>query len=121
MSQNLAISYRQVCYTSENVDLSPKNSTGRPPVLRKSQVDEIESFVCSSPEDRQMSYLQLANFAFRHFGVSEKVIRREMKKRGYTRQVAAAKPPLSLENMRRRFQFASSHLHWEKDDLMRIL
>lgn len=121
ISQNLAISYRQVCYTLENADLSPKNSTGRPPVLSKSQVDEIESFVCSSPENRQISYLQLANFVFRHFGVSEKVIRREMKKRGYTRQVAAAKPPLSPENMRKRFQFASSHLHWEKDDWMRIL
>ncbi|KAI0992240.1 hypothetical protein K3495_g15946 [Podosphaera aphanis] len=70
ISQNLAISYRQVCYTLKNADLSPKNSTGRPPVLSKSQVDEIESFVCSSPENRQMSYLQLTNFVFRHFGVS---------------------------------------------------
>ncbi|KAI0999002.1 hypothetical protein K3495_g9194 [Podosphaera aphanis] len=121
ISQILVIRYRQVCYTLENADLSPKNSTGRTPVLSKSQVDEIESFVCSSPENRQMSYLQLANFVFRHFGVSEKVIRREMKKRGYTRQVAAAKPPLSPENMRKRFQFASSHLLWEKDDRMRIL
>ncbi|KAI0995070.1 hypothetical protein K3495_g13111 [Podosphaera aphanis] len=43
-----------------------------------------------------------------------------MKKRRYTRQVAAAKS-LSPENMKRRFQFASSHLHWEKDDWMRIL
>ncbi|KAI0999250.1 hypothetical protein K3495_g8947 [Podosphaera aphanis] len=110
-----------ICYTSENADLSPKNSTGRPPVLSNSQVDEIETFVFSSPENRQMSYLRLANFVFRHFGVSEKVIRREMKKRGYTRQVAAAKPPLSPENMRKRFQFARSHLHWEKEDRMRIL
>ncbi|KAI0993122.1 hypothetical protein K3495_g15061 [Podosphaera aphanis] len=111
ISQNLAISYRQVCYTLENADLSPKNSAGRPPVLSKSQIDEIESLVYSSPENRQMSYSQLANFVFRRFGVSQKVTRREMKKRGYTRQAAAAKTPLSPENMRRRFQFASSHLH----------
>lgn len=111
----------QVRHTFNTVNLSPQKPKGRPPVLSSNQVDEIEAFVRSSFESREMSYFQLAYVVFPHLGVSEKVIRREMMKRGYARRVAAAKPPLSPENKRKRFEFARHHLHWKKEDWMRFL
>ena len=53
--------------------------------------------------------------------VSVRVIEREMKKRGYTRRIAASEPPLSPENVRKRDDFVRHHLHWEKEDWMRVL
>ncbi|KAI0994009.1 hypothetical protein K3495_g14174 [Podosphaera aphanis] len=44
-----------------------------------------------------------------------------MKKRGYTRSIAASKSPLSPENLRKRYDFGRNHLHWEKEDWMRVL
>ncbi|KAI0999107.1 hypothetical protein K3495_g9086 [Podosphaera aphanis] len=69
---------------------------GRQPALASSQVDEIEKFICSSAENRRMSYFEIAHRVFPHLGVSEDVIRSEMKKRGYVRPaVRSAKPPPS--------------------------
>ncbi|KAI1001156.1 hypothetical protein K3495_g7043 [Podosphaera aphanis] len=40
--------------------VSPQPRTGRPPSLSSAQVDEMETFVCSCREIRQMSFLELA-------------------------------------------------------------
>ncbi|KAI0998902.1 hypothetical protein K3495_g9295 [Podosphaera aphanis] len=68
-------------YAANAVHLSPTNSSGRPPVLSSKQVDEIEAFVISSPEHRQLTYFEL-DYAYlshlSHFGASEKVIQRAM-------------------------------------------
>ncbi|KAI1003515.1 hypothetical protein K3495_g4695 [Podosphaera aphanis] len=44
-----------------------------------------------------------------------------MSRRGYARRIAASKPPLSAENKRKRLEFATEHLHWNKEDWMRVL
>ncbi|KAI0998044.1 hypothetical protein K3495_g10147 [Podosphaera aphanis] len=51
ISQRLGLSHRQVSYTVENPDISPKKSSGQPPVHSTSQVDGIEAFARSSPEN----------------------------------------------------------------------
>ncbi|KAI1004597.1 hypothetical protein K3495_g3620 [Podosphaera aphanis] len=96
-------------------------SSGRNPLLRSAQIVEEEAYITSSQGGRQMPYFEVVNVVFPHFGVSEKVIERKMKKRGYTRRIAASKPPLSPENLRKPYDFVRNHLHWEKEDWMRVL
>ncbi|KAI0996975.1 hypothetical protein K3495_g11208 [Podosphaera aphanis] len=86
ISERLSITVAQVRYALKIKDLTPKKRSGRPRVLSTAKVDEIEAFVCLSSENRQIPYFELAHRVFQHFGVSEKVIAREMKERGYSRQ-----------------------------------
>ncbi|KAI0998304.1 hypothetical protein K3495_g9890 [Podosphaera aphanis] len=44
-----------------------------------------------------------------------------MSRRGYARRIAASKPPLSAENKRKRLEFATEYLDWNKEDWMRVL
>ncbi|KAI0997052.1 hypothetical protein K3495_g11135 [Podosphaera aphanis] len=44
-----------------------------------------------------------------------------MSRRGDARRIAASKPPLSAENKSKRLEFATEHLHWNKEDWMRVL
>ncbi|KAI0997301.1 hypothetical protein K3495_g10884 [Podosphaera aphanis] len=121
IARRLQVTCNQARHAANAVHLSPKKSSGRPLVLSSEQVDEIEAFVIlSSPEHRQLTYFELAYTHFSHFGVSEKIIQRAMFRRGYARHIAASKPPLSAENKRKRLEFATEHLHWNKKDWMRI-
>ncbi|KAI0994486.1 hypothetical protein K3495_g13696 [Podosphaera aphanis] len=121
IARRLQVTYHQARYAANAVHLSPKKSSGRPLVLSSEQVDEIEAFVISSPEHRQLTYFELAYAHFSHFRVSEKVIQRAMSRRGYARRIAASKPPLSAENKRKSLEFAIEHLHRNKQDWMRFL
>ncbi|KAI0999100.1 hypothetical protein K3495_g9095 [Podosphaera aphanis] len=60
IARRLQVTYHQARYTANAVYFSPENSTGRPLVLSSKQVDEIEAFVKSSPEHRQLTYFELA-------------------------------------------------------------
>ncbi len=111
IAERLEITHRQVRYAMNTTKLTPKKSSGRNPLLSSAQIDEVEAYITSSQEGRQMPYFEVANVVFPHFGVSEKVIEREMKKRGYTRRIAASKPPFSPENLRKRYDFVRNHLH----------
>ncbi|KAI1004699.1 hypothetical protein K3495_g3525 [Podosphaera aphanis] len=44
-----------------------------------------------------------------------------MSRRGDARRIAAPKPPLSAENKRKRLEFATKHLDWNKEDWMKVL
>ena len=121
ISQRLGITRRQVQYTMSVENTKPQYSSGRPPILSSSQVDEIEYFIRLPPQNRQFSFFQLAYFIFRHFSLSEKVIRRELAKRGYARRITRLKPPVSSVNKLKRFEIARIHLHWRKEHWMRVL
>lgn len=81
----LRITLAQVKYTVRSGHVSPKKSKGATPKLNSTQVDELEKFVCSSPEARQMSYLELASH-FSKWNVAEEAIKNALKKRGYSRR-----------------------------------
>ena len=121
MSKSLNALERQVQYAMSVENTEPQYSSGRPPILSSSQVDEIEYFIRLSPQNRRISFFQLAHLIFRHFAVSENVIRRELAKRGYARRIARLKPPISSVNKLKRYEFARIHLHWRKEHWMRGL
>ena len=78
------------------------------------QVDELEAFIRESPENRQMTYLELAMGPFSHWRCREHLISNNLRKRGYSRCIARKKPPLSAVNKQMRLEFAQSHLDWMK-------
>ncbi|VDB88260.1 Bgt-51161 [Blumeria graminis f. sp. tritici] len=69
--------------------------------LKADDVDQIISNVESSPVNRRKTFLELASGPFRHIGVSERVIQRELKKKGYQRHEA--------------------HLNWTSEDWTSVL
>ncbi|KAF1965969.1 hypothetical protein BU23DRAFT_335879 [Bimuria novae-zelandiae CBS 107.79] len=86
----LKVSERQVACAITSARVTPKKRTGRPPSLTNEQVDQLEEFVKSSREGRQ-------------------VIRNALRSRRYTRRVALAKPPLTKKNRQLRLAWAKAH------------
>ena len=106
--------------TIQSRRVSPRLSSGRPPILSPAQVDELEAFVCSLPETRQMSYLELSK-NFPEWNVGEPAIGNALHRRRYSRHIARQKPLLSDENMALRLESAISHRNWTIDNWCRIL
>lgn len=94
----LSFTERQVQYAAATERVTPKKHTGRRSQLSDAQVDQLEVFICSSRTSQLISYLQLATGPFTNWKVGEYIIRNALRKRGYIRHVARAKPPLSPEN-----------------------
>ncbi|KAI0992982.1 hypothetical protein K3495_g15202 [Podosphaera aphanis] len=78
----LGISRNQVRYTLCTSYIEPKKAAGQPPTLSTSDVFRIEAFITSFSEGRLMLWFELAHGPFRDFGVSERVIQNELKKKG---------------------------------------
>ena len=121
IANQLNISSRQVQYAVERGDVSDSSSRGRPPLLNSSQVNELERYIISSREGRFMTYLELSMFPFAKWGCGEDAIRGALIRRGYRRCISIRKPPLSLENKRKRLIFAQTHRHWTVAQWSRIL
>ena len=121
ISIQLGLTLRHVGYAIAANNISPRKAKGRQPILSPQQVDEIETFVCLSFDNRRMTWVELATGLFQSFGVSEFVVRSEMKKRGYSRCIARGKLPLSDRNKLIRKQWAEDHIDWTEEDWEKIL
>jgi hypothetical protein len=67
-----------------------------------------------------MSYLALSGSPFHHFKVGE-YAGRALQERSYSRYVARAKPPLSLQNRHNRLVLAREHVNWTKEQWCQTL
>ena len=120
IAAQLGISRGQVSYSLRRGNISPKKKRGPLPMLSTEEVDRIITFIESSPKNRRLTYLELASDPFNYLGVSERVIQKELKKRGCLRHLAHAKPPGSESTWRMLKEWAEAHLHWTLNDWMRI-
>ena len=89
--------------------------------LKADDVDQIISYVESSPTNRRKKFLELASGPFRHLGVSERIIQRGLKKRGFQQHVARLKPPASQKTMKTPGDWAKAHLNWTYEDWTSVL
>ena len=93
IARSLNITRRQVRYALNKKDSpTPLKRSERPSSLSEDQVDELEAFMVSSRADREMSYFQLARIQLIDWNVSEDVVRRVLRLRGYECRIAQPKP-----------------------------
>lgn len=93
ISKQLQISYRQVQYTCQSQQATPKKARGNPPKLSEAEVDYIIEWISSSKRNRCMPYYKVIQEL--DLSVGKHALARALKKRGYTRCKALRKPPLS--------------------------
>ncbi|KAI0999112.1 hypothetical protein K3495_g9084 [Podosphaera aphanis] len=112
IAAQLNISRKQVGYSLRRGSVTPKKARGPSPSLSSEDVDKIEEFIKESPENRQMTYFELANGPFKHLGVREGVIKSELEKRGFKRYTALNKPTASPEIRRKRREWTEARIDW---------
>ncbi|KAL1956033.1 hypothetical protein VTO42DRAFT_7848 [Malbranchea cinnamomea] len=98
IASQLQITHRQVQYTCQSQQISPKKAPGKPPKLSEEDVDDIIAFISSSKRNRRMPFHRLCQEL--DLPVGSSALARALKKRGYTRHIALRKPPLSDQNKR---------------------
>ncbi|EGD86541.1 hypothetical protein H112_05036 [Trichophyton rubrum D6] len=86
IAERKGITHRQVQWTCESGDPTPKRRTGRPSQLSRAQVNRLVEYVCASPENRQLSYLELATVL--QLGVGQFAVRNALYNAGFRRRVA---------------------------------
>jgi transposase len=121
IAAKLNISERQVRHVIDTARATPKKRTGRPPVLSDADVDELITYISQSRGHRQLSFQSLADGPFAHWQRGPYAIRSALRKRGYRRYRARAKPPLSAANKERRLAWALEHREWTPDQWASIL
>lgn len=87
IAQQLKITLRQAQYTCRLGHPSPKKRSGRPRVLSDDQVQDLVTFVGASPENKMMSYAELAEGPFKRWGVSKDIICRTLTAQGFRRLI----------------------------------
>jgi transposase len=121
IASHLKVSYQQVQRACQAEQSTPKKHTGRPSKLSQEQVDELIAYIRQSRETRRTSYLRLATKVFPHWGVGEYAIRSSLRRAGYRRYIALAKPPLSEANRQKRLDWAREHIQWTPEQWYTVL
>lgn len=93
ISTHLRITHRQVQYTCQSQQITPKKAPGQPPKLSEEDVDRIIAFISSSKRTRRLSYAKVIQELGLPVGTES--LARALKKRGYSRCRALPKPDLS--------------------------
>ncbi|OJJ70948.1 hypothetical protein ASPBRDRAFT_43823 [Aspergillus brasiliensis CBS 101740] len=90
----LHISYRQVQYTCQSQQVSPRKAKGNAPKLSDEEVDRIIQWISSSKRTRRLPYHRVIEELQLPVGVA--ALARALKKRGYSRHIALQKPSASF-------------------------
>ncbi|EEQ35767.1 conserved hypothetical protein [Microsporum canis CBS 113480] len=86
IAERKGITHRQVQWTCESGDPTPKRRSGRPSQLSPEQVRTLIEYVCASPENRQLTYHELATVL--ELGVGQFAVRNALYNAGFRRRVA---------------------------------
>ncbi|EER26590.1 hypothetical protein CPC735_007630 [Coccidioides posadasii C735 delta SOWgp] len=108
LMRSLGHTYHQICkhlnvpfgavqYTCQKRSASPKRRPGRARRLTDEKLDEIETFITSSIQNRQMTYQEVVNAL--GLDVKEDTLTQALRKRGLVRQMAFLRSPLAVGNV----------------------
>jgi ketohexokinase/beta-glucosidase len=86
IAHQLQITHRQVQYTCQSQQLTPKKAPGKPPKLSEEDVNDIIAFISSSKHNRRMPFYKVCQELDLPVGPS--ALARALKKRDYTRHIA---------------------------------
>lgn len=93
IASQLQMTLRQVQYTCQSQQTTPKKARGQKPKLSEDDIDKIIEFISSSKRNRHMPYYKVIQELDLPVGTT--ALSRALKKRGYTRCEALREPPLS--------------------------
>ncbi|OJJ54501.1 hypothetical protein ASPSYDRAFT_160091 [Aspergillus sydowii CBS 593.65] len=93
IASQLQMTLRQVQYTCQSQQATPKKARGQRPKLSENDIDKIIEFISSSERNRRMPHYKIIQELDLPVGTT--ALSRALKKRGYTRCEALQKPPLS--------------------------
>ena len=110
ITSQLQMTYRQVQYTCQSHQATPKKAHGQKPKLSEEDVDKIIDFISSSKRTRRLPYYKVIQELDLPIGTT--ALARALKKRGYSRCKALRKPPISDQNKRVRLAWALEHVNW---------
>ena len=119
IANQLQISYRQVQYTCQSQQATPKKAKGAKAKLSELEVDEVIQWISSSKRTRRLPYHRVVEEL--ELPIKANALARALKKRGYSRCKALRKPPLTPANKRARLAWAFEHLNRTYDQWSRIL
>lgn len=124
MCRLLRVSYSSIAYTIRRYQETGSNYSrmGRGRFDSLSQSDHRYVKLLSLRDRRKTVPEITAEFNIgRNTPVSNSVIRRSLKKSGLNGRVAAKKPLLRPQNIRKRLQFAKEHVGWTEEQWARVL
>ncbi|EEP82415.1 predicted protein [Uncinocarpus reesii 1704] len=108
LMRSLGHTYHQICkhlnlpfgavqYTCQKRSASPKRRPGRARRLTDEKLEEIEAFITSSIQNRQMTYQEVVEVL--RLDVKEDTLTQALRKRGLVRQMAFLRSPLAVGNV----------------------
>jgi transposase len=115
IAKHLSITIRQAQHACKAEQATPSKRVGRPSILSEAQVDELIDHIRQDRQTRRMSYSRLAKEVFPQWEVGEYAIRSALRRRGFKRYIALAKPPLSEANKIKRYTWTEEHVNWSKE------
>ena len=119
ITSQLQMTYRQVQYTCQSHQATPKKAHGQKPKLSEEDVDKIIDFISSSKRTRRLPYYKVIQELDLPIGTT--ALARALKKRGYSRCKALRKPPISDQNKRVCLAWALEHVNWTIEQWNRVL
>lgn len=119
ITNQLGVTYRQVEYTCQTHQATPKKAHGQFPKLSDDEVTRIIEFISSSKLNRRKSYKKVIKEL--NLPVGETALARALRKRGYHRCKSLRKPPLSEQSKHIRLAWALEHINWTMEQWCRIL
>jgi transposase len=84
---------------------TPKKSTGRPAAVTEEEIQNIIAFICRNRENRRLPYARVIE-TLRLSHLTKRSLSYALQKHGFTRRVAAKKPPISEVNRQKRLAWA---------------
>ena len=107
----------------ETHSLTPKEPTGRPPLLNSPAQQELKAFVKENGENRRLCSKKLATVwtARTNKPISAITIRRNLKKVGITAHIPRKKPAMTEAHCQARLEWAHAHENWGARRWRRVL
>ena len=111
---------RQIQYSVNESNFTFKKRPGRPSQIDQFSVDMILDFVTANKANRQLPWSRIASFVNASW-LTTRQISDILRWAEYFRYVARKKPPISETNKTKRFDWATEHVNWTKDQWNSIL
>lgn len=119
IATKLSFTRNQVRYALSHPP-EPIKRSGRPPILTAQQVEDLIEFITANKENRRIPFNKLAS-CLGWENIGEYAIRHTLRRHGFSRCVATARPPCSERTRQLRLEWAQRHVNWSFEQWSNII